>query len=201
VGSRRVLCAVCVSHANYYSTLFTHSCLLVYEAGPSNSFSLQVLASHLYYRALLTIPSLIHSWVLDCKDRQLSSAVATYTSTNFSPLIIKAELAHVKSPESTSDLADENLTIKVTNLTNEVAASYLVDEHHLEIRLKIPTDWPLHRVEIKDVRPVGVDENRWRAWILAVQQTIWAQVGVSSFPCGRLLMVAQFCRMATLLTD
>ncbi|KAK7439775.1 hypothetical protein VKT23_017349 [Stygiomarasmius scandens] len=148
-----------------------------YEPGPSHFFSLKVLAAHLYYRALLTVPSLIHAWVLDCKDRQLSSAVATYTSTHFSPLIIKAELAHVKDPESTLELADENLSIKVASLTNEVAASYLVDEHQLEIRLKIPTDWPLHRVEIKDVKRVGVDENRWRAWILAVQQTIWAQNG------------------------
>ncbi|KAF5370318.1 hypothetical protein D9758_006910 [Tetrapyrgos nigripes] len=148
-----------------------------YESGPSKDFSLKVFAAHLYYRALLTVPSLIHNWVLECKDRQLSSSVATYTSTHFSPLIIKAELAHVKNPESASELADENLTIKVSSLTNEVAASYLVDEHQLEIRLKIPTDWPLHRVEIKDVKRVGVDENRWRAWLLAVQQTIWAQNG------------------------
>ncbi|THV07136.1 hypothetical protein K435DRAFT_710473 [Dendrothele bispora CBS 962.96] len=148
-----------------------------YEPGPSHSFSLKVLAAHLYYRALLTIPSLIHNWALDCKDRSLSSTVATYTSTHFSPLIIKAEIAQVKSAQTTSELVDESLAIKVANLTNEVAASYSVDEHQLEIRLKIPSDWPLHKIEIKDVKRVGVDENRWRAWILAIQQTLWAQNG------------------------
>jgi len=143
----------------------------------SESFSLPLLAAHLYYRALLTVPSLIHHWVLDCKDRQLSSAIATYTSHHFSPFIIQAELAHVKSPEAIAELADENLTVKVASAVNEVVASYLVDEHQLEIKLKIPVDWPLHRIEIKDVKRVGVDENRWRAWILAVQQTIWSQNG------------------------
>lgn len=117
--------------------------------------------------------------MLDCKDRQLSSTIATYTAQHFSPVIIRAELARVKSPEAAAELADENLTVKVAPAVNEVIASYLVDEHQLEIKLKIPVDWPLHKIEIKDVKPVGVDENRWRAWILAVQQTIWSQVSES----------------------
>jgi len=147
----------------------------LYESG--STWSLQVLAAHLYYRALLTVPSLIYNWVLDCKDRQLSSSIATYTSLHFSPVIIRAELAHVKSPEATAELVDDNLTIKVATAVNEVVASYLVDEHQLEIKLKIPSDWPLHKIEVKDVQRVGVEENRWRAWILAVQQTLWSQNG------------------------
>ncbi|KAF9458921.1 hypothetical protein BDZ94DRAFT_1068633 [Collybia nuda] len=146
-----------------------------YEAG--SNLGLPLLVAHLYYRALLTVPSLIHTWILDCKDRQLSSSVTNYTSQYFSPVIIQTELAHVKSPESTALLVDENLTIKVANAVNEVVASYLVDEHQLEIKLKIPSDWPLHKIEIKDLKRVGVDENRWRAWILAVQQIIWSHNG------------------------
>ncbi|KAJ7096074.1 hypothetical protein C8R44DRAFT_889801 [Mycena epipterygia] len=147
----------------------------LYESGSVWSF--QVLAAHLYYRALLTVPSLIYNWVLDCKDRQLSSSIATYTSLHFSPVIIRAELAHVKSPAVTAELVDENLTIKVATAVNEVVASYLVDEQQLEIKLKIPSDWPLHKIEVKDVQRVGVEETRWRAWILAVQQTLWSQNG------------------------
>ncbi|KAF7348632.1 Delta-9 fatty acid desaturase protein [Mycena venus] len=147
----------------------------LYESG--STWSLQVLAAHLYYRALLTVPSLIYNWVLDCKDRQLSSSIATYTSLHFSPVIIRAELAHVKSPEATAELVDDNLTVKVATAVNEVVASYLVDEHQLEIKLRIPSDWPLHKIEVKDVKRVGVEENRWRAWILAVQQTLWSQNG------------------------
>ena len=82
----------------------------------------------------------------------------------------------MKSPQSQTELAAENLTIKVANSINEVTASYLVDEHQLEITLKMPSDWPLHTIEIKDLKKVGVLENRWRAWVLGVQQTIWSQV-------------------------
>jgi len=48
-----------------------------------------------------------------------------------------------------------------------------VDEHQLEIKLKIPDAWPLHRSEVKDMKMVGVDEKKWRAWMLGVQQTIY----------------------------
>ena len=142
-------------------------------------FSIPLLAAHIYYRALITVPSLIHNWVLDCKDRQVSLAVISQTSTHFSPVIIQAELAHAKSAEATSDLVDESFKVKVTSSTNEVVAAYAVDEHQLEIKLKIPGDWPLHKIEVKDVKRVGVDEHRWRAWILVVQQSIWSHVSCS----------------------
>lgn len=150
-----------------------------YESG--SSFSIPVLAAHLYYRALITLPSLINNWVLDCRDRQLSSCIITYTSQHFAPVIIQNELAHVKQSKDMGELVDSNFTIKVAASVNEVVASYLVDDHHLEIKMKIPADWPLHKIEVKDVKRVGVDENLWRAWLLAVQQTIWSHVCVRYF--------------------
>lgn len=138
---------------------------------PDEAFTLQVLAAYLYYRALLDIPSLIHSWVLDCKDRQLSSTITSYTSTHFSPVIIRTELVHVKSSETATELEDDTFKIKVAPNINEVVASYLVDEHQLEMKIKIPSDWPLHKMEVKDIKRVGVDEKHWRSWMLGVQQT------------------------------
>lgn len=157
--------------------MFTHQVVPVYE--PGNPHTIPVLAAHVYYRALLTIPSLIHTWVLDCKDRQLTNTVTTYTSTYFSPVLIRAELEHVRSHAASDGLADDNMSVKVAGALNEVAAAYSVDDHQLEIRLRIPSDWPLHKIEVRDVKRVGVDENRWRAWVLGVQQTIWAHVRAS----------------------
>jgi hypothetical protein len=135
----------------------------------------------------LTLPSLIRGWVLDCKDRQLYTSVINYTSLHFSPVIIRTELAHVKSPQSQAELTGENLTVKVAHSVNEVTASYLVDEHQLEMTLKMPPDWPLHTIEIKDLKKVGVLENRWRAWVLGVQQTIWSQVRLTTIQTSALL--------------
>ena len=156
--------------------------LTVYEPGCPHT--IPVLAAHIYYRALLVIPYLIYSWLLDCKDRQLTSAVSTYTSAHFSPVIIRAELEHVRTHSASTgsngrSLVDENMSVKVASAINEVVAAYSVDEHRLEIKFKIPDDWPLRKIEVKDMKTVGIDEKRWRAWVLGVQQTIYAHVSVS----------------------
>ncbi|EIN09055.1 hypothetical protein PUNSTDRAFT_102600 [Punctularia strigosozonata HHB-11173 SS5] len=143
---------------NYYVDLYD----------PSTHISLQVLAAHVYYRALLVVPSLIRTWVNDCKDRTLSRTITTYTSTHFSPVLLEAELTHIKESKAASDIVDENLTIKVAKSVNEVTASFAVDEHQLELTLKLPSDWPLHGVEIKDEKRIGVLEDRWRSWVLGV---------------------------------
>ena len=172
----------------FFFPSFNH--FLVFEPGMPHT--IPVLAAHVYYRALLTIPSLMHSWVLECKDRQLTNALTTYTSTYFSTVLIKAELEQVRA---SGELVDEKMNVKVmttsgstgvggsaaTQVGGEVVASYSVDDHQLEIKIRIPSDWPLHRVEVKDVKRVGVDENRWRAWVLGVQQTIWAHVSPLGF--------------------
>ena len=94
---------------------------------------------------------------------------------HFSPVIIDTELAHIKSPEGLEELNAENLVVKVASAVNEVTVAYNVDEHQLELTLKIPNDWPLQRVTIKDSKRIAVPENRWRGWLLGVQQIVWSQ--------------------------
>ncbi|CCM05109.1 uncharacterized protein FIBRA_07316 [Fibroporia radiculosa] len=141
-----------------------------------SGMSLRLLAAHVYYRALLTVPSLVRGWLSECRDRQLSGAVTAYTANHFSPMIIKTELTQVKSPVATVELLDENVTIKVASAINAVTASYAVDEYQLELTVKLPSDYPLHGIEMHDKR-VGVPEDRWRAWVLGVQQILLFRSG------------------------
>jgi len=154
---------------------------LDYAYTTDSPIGLRLLAAHLYYRALLVVPSLIRSWLSECRDRQLLQAVTTYTAHHFSPAIIKTELSQLKDPDATSDLIDENFTVKVANAINEVTASYAVDEHHLELTVKLSSDYPLHGIEVREsAKRVGVPDERWRAWVLGVQQIL-------TFRSGRIL--------------
>lgn len=146
---------------------------------------LPLLAAHLYYRALRIVPGLIRSWLADCRDRQLNSTVAAYTSSHFSPAIIRAELGQAKDPVVAAELADENLKIKVASNVHEVTASYTVDEYALELRLRLPADWPLHAVEVTDTARVGVTEDRWRSWVLGVQQILTFRVSACALLSSR----------------
>jgi hypothetical protein len=132
--------------------------------------ALQVFAAHIYYRALVAIPTLIRQWWLDCKDRQFSSAVNSFTISTFSPVIVHEQLAHLKDPAARAELQDESLTIKVALNVNEVTATYLVDEQQLEIGVRLPVNFPLQGVEVRDLKRVGVAESKWRGWLFNVQQ-------------------------------
>ena len=138
---------------------------------------LQVLAAHVYLRALIHVPTTVRSWWVDIKDRQQSMQIASFTTRHCSPVIANRELSHLREPEALSKLQDEALTIKILS-TNEVIATYVVDEHPMEIGVKIPADFPLHGVEIRDIQRVGITEAKWRSWLLAVQQLITGQNGL-----------------------
>lgn len=169
-------CKFCDRHSKCKANLS-----LVYSS--ETPHSLQLLAAHLYFRALMTVPSLFRNWLLDCRDRQLSAAVTSYTSSYFSPAIIRTELAQVKDPAVAAELVDDNMKVKVANAINEVTASYTVDEYQLELKISLPSDWPLHSIDIQDKR-IGVSEDRWRAWILGVRQILTFRVRLSPGPCA-----------------
>jgi len=143
--------------------------------------SLRLLAAHIYFRALTTFPSLIRTWWEDLKDRQLSAAINTYTSTHFSPILITSELGHLK-PAARSDAGEEPLTdevfhVKIALAINEVTASFAVDDQRMEIGIKLPVGYPLRTVEVRPINKVGVADKVWRRWLFAIQQVVTTHNG------------------------
>lgn len=106
-------------------------------------------------------------------------AVSSFTSKHYSPVLIAHELAHLRDPNDPAGKAlrdNEDFTVKVAAGANEVKAVFIIDEQSMEIGIRLPPDFPLAGVEVKDVRKVGVQDAQWRAWLLAVQQVITTQV-------------------------
>jgi hypothetical protein len=56
------------------------------------------------------------------KSKQFSSAVETFTSRAFSPLLIQTELARVQSAEAKESLQDDDMSVKILPNVNEVKA-------------------------------------------------------------------------------
>lgn len=112
-------------------------------------------------------------------------AVATFTSRHFSPVLIASELAHLRDPNDPAGKAlrdNEDFTVKVATGANEVRAVFVVDEQNMEIGIRIPSEFPLAGIEVRDTKKIGVSDAQWRAWLLAVQQVVTTQVRLS-FPC------------------
>lgn len=66
----------------------------------------------------------------------------------------------------------ELLEIKVSPRVREVIASYPVDEQSMSIRVALPPNYPLTSTSVESIHRVGVDERKWRAWLIATQGII-----------------------------
>ncbi|KAK9488434.1 hypothetical protein V1527DRAFT_457941 [Lipomyces starkeyi] len=140
---------------------------------------LQWLLLHIYYQLLRHVPSIVRKWWAEIRNRQLSLAVESFTQKYFSPVLIDAELQSIqaKLAEAEIEAEDENMQVKVSRVTHEVAAVYSIDEQTMEMIIRVPTNFPLHDVHVDGVKRVGVKENQWRAWLLASQAVITSQNG------------------------
>ena len=139
-----------------------------------NPLSIVLLCAHLYYRALQTVPTLVRLWIMECKDRKLSAVVTAYTSKYFSSVLIDGELGRVMATR----LGDEKMEVKVIPVHREVNTTYTIDESEIKMSLKIPSDWPLHVIEVRGGKKVGVKEDRWKSWLSGVRQVVLTQVGL-----------------------
>ncbi|PWN44482.1 hypothetical protein IE81DRAFT_345709 [Ceraceosorus guamensis] len=147
------------------------------DVDPYAPGTLQLLAGHLFHRALGHLAVGVRNYVMSMRDRALSSSITSLTTRHFSPVLAGAELAHLRSGDARSTLEGEGLSIKITT-ANEVVATYTVDEQDMQIGVSFPNDFPLHGVEVRDIKRVGVSEARWRSWLLATQQLLTGKNGL-----------------------
>lgn len=143
-----------------------------------DEFSKDALAAHVFYRALQMTPGLIRDWHKGIKDRQTATTIGTIISRHFSPALIESELSVLKSPGALGELEDDTMSIKVPTGAPEISAKYIIDEQPLEIAIRLPSDFPLKAVEVKEVSRFGVTEPKWRGWLLNIQQMIMSRNGL-----------------------
>lgn len=138
------------------------------------------LLIHLYYICLKYLPTLSKSWWRDCESRATVLAVEAWTEKYVSPLVISSELATVSSWIPTQATDDQPLTIKVFPKAREITAGFDVDEQTMSIVIRLPPTYPLHQVTVEGTNRVGVDEKKWRSWLITTQ-------GVINFSNGSLI--------------
>ncbi|GAA5913647.1 hypothetical protein JCM6882_008707 [Rhodosporidiobolus microsporus] len=144
----------------------------------TSPLTLPIFAAHVYYRSLQAVPSIIRSYWSSLQNLALSRTVQSFTSRNFSPLLVSDELSALRDPSTAigKQLRDnDDFSVKVATNGSEVKVTFVVDEESMELGIKVPNEFPLAGVEVRDVRKVGVTDKQWRAWLLGMQQVITSQ--------------------------
>lgn len=130
------------------------------------------LLAHLMYKLFVNVGSITSTWWLNIKDRSLQTNIEKYVSQYISPILITHELQDVSKKMERLTSKDDALSIKINKITNEVKASYLIDEQKLEISFKLPENYPLTNVEVNGLSRVGISEQKWKQWIMSTQRVI-----------------------------
>jgi hypothetical protein len=153
---------------------------------PEDLPDLAPLASHVFYRTLVTLPSVMRTYYEGLKDRQLSMSMLAFTARHYSPVIIAHEFSALRQPSAMAQLTEEGLNVRIAQGggatvaagggSAEAIASYVVDEQPMEIGIRLPAEFPLKGVDVRDLRRVGVPENKWRGWLMSIQQTVTSRV-------------------------
>ncbi|MCJ1398227.1 hypothetical protein MMC11_001424 [Xylographa trunciseda] len=130
------------------------------------------LIIHTYFLCLKNLPTLSKAWWRDTCPRQLQKPVEAWTEKYISSIVIATELASVTAWLHTQDATDASLTVKVSSRAHELTASYPLDEQHMSIRIVLPPTYPLAPVLVESVHRVGIDEKKWRSWLLTTAGVI-----------------------------
>ncbi|RGB43798.1 hypothetical protein C1646_749399 [Rhizophagus diaphanus] len=143
-----------------------------FEIQHSFDLGFPLLCAHLYYRSLKHIPSIVRIWWSECKKRQLTIAIDSYTEKYFSPIIIQDQLEMLQSKDVRSQLEDEKFMIRIARSSNEVIASYIVDEYIMELSIKMPVNFPLRQAEFNTLERIGTSEVADLKWAKLPVQTV-----------------------------
>ncbi|KAI3404467.2 hypothetical protein KGF56_002764 [Candida oxycetoniae] len=132
----------------------------------------KLLALYIYFQCLQYAAFQVQLWFREIRDRQLQMKAEKITTKYLSPPLRKEILEQVSKEKDKLQGKEDNLSIKVISIANEIRTMYVVDDQRLEMVIKIPQSYPLENVIIDGPSRVGVKENRWKAWLLASQKII-----------------------------
>ena len=154
----------------------------------------QWLLVHLYYLCLKYVPTLTKAWWIDSAGRHRASSIEIWTESYVSPHVIAEELSTVSrwmADNAEREDEDGPLKVKVSKKAREVTAGYDVDEQTMQIAIKLPGAYPLRQAVVEGIHRVGVDEKKWRSWLINAQGVITFSVGRRTTRAGRVLTLAR----------
>lgn len=78
----------------------------------------------------------------------------------------------LQSKDVRSQLEDEKFMIRIARSSNEVIASYIVDEYVMELSIKMPVNFPLRQAEFNTLERIGTSEVADLKWAKLPVQTV-----------------------------
>lgn len=114
------------------------------------------------------------TWFQSIRDRQMKTRVETTFRKWISPVLIGEILSTMSNK---TEVEDNDFKIGINRKFNEVKCMFEIDEQMMEIAITLPDTYPLAPISVNGVSRVGVDEKKWKSWLMSAQYVINFQNG------------------------
>lgn len=114
------------------------------------------------------------TWFQSIRDKQMKTGVELMFKKWISPLLINDILSTLSNKTS---IEDDDFKIVINRKFNEVKCLFEIDEQMMEISITLPETYPLSPISVNGVSRIGVDEKKWKSWLMSAQYVINFQNG------------------------
>ncbi|CDW71489.1 ring zn-finger-domain-containing protein [Stylonychia lemnae] len=121
-----------------------------------------------------SFPSLARKYYQEC-EKQLLDIVLPYIKQIVSPAILDNEIKKIEVAQT--QLGSSELSFALYKSTKEITATYSKNEIQMNLRIKIPNEYPLKLVEVDVSKQIKISEKQMRKWILSIRKILQFQNG------------------------
>jgi len=150
----------------------------------SGEKSLHWLLSNLYCLALIYTPMLVKSWWTDCGSRQTKIAYESWTEKFFTPIAVEEHLEEVQRWADGQEVTDDEkeLLVKTSTRARDIIAGYEIDDMTMQMSISLPVNYPLQPVVVTGINRVGIQEKKWKSFMITTQAVISFSVSSPQLP-------------------
>jgi hypothetical protein len=145
------------------------------EAKRRNLVSLALLC---FFRLTVVMPAVTRAWYQNDLTRQQKVNFGKFVETIVRPSSMERELQLIRDAQSAGRWNTAELEVRGHKANGgEVSACFIRDDARVEIKIRVPPQYPLKNVEVECVTKLCVPEAKWRRWSFQIIQLLGNQDG------------------------
>lgn len=134
-------------------------------------------ATFVTFNAIMTLPALMrHIW-LEVLDKREKDRLCSFITSFVRIPLMNREMKIINTFALEKKESEMQIRGFITSATAEVIASVIHEEIRIEMKIILPSDYPLHQPEVECLTKGNVSDKLWRRWQLQIIRLLTSQDG------------------------
>ena len=148
------------------------------STGSAETVSIEQLSTYALFRTICTLPAMVRSfWSSDSCSRAQKLKLSRFIEERVRNALVAREMALISNANKSGRWDSKEFQVKGSLLSGEITATYIREETSVEMKITLPSAYPLRNVEVTCTSRIGMTDGRWRRWVLQIVQLLSMQDG------------------------